>query len=101
MFNCFIVVFFSRAFPGIFGNQAERLAQVIHQIFLNCLIDQETKVRYTGATALAAYLKHNAENPQFLNVYRDCLTPFIAVRFLRLKFELKKKKKNSFLIFRR
>jgi len=66
------------AFPGVFGNQAERLGQVIHQIFLNCLIDQETKVRYTAATALAAYLKHNAENPQFLNVYRDCLTPFIA-----------------------
>lgn len=70
----------SRAFPGIFGNQAEQLTQIIHQIFLNCLNDQETKVRYTAATALAAYLKHNCENTQLLNVYRDCLPSFLSVR---------------------
>ncbi|CAF3712378.1 unnamed protein product [Adineta steineri] len=64
------------AFPGIFGNQAEQLTQIIHQIFLNCLNDQETKVRYTAATAFAAYLKHNCDNAQLLNIYRDCL-PFL------------------------
>ncbi len=68
-----------RAFPGIFGNQAEQLTQIIHQIFLNCLNDQDTKVRYTAATALAAYLKHNCENTQLLNIYRDCLPCLIAV----------------------
>jgi hypothetical protein len=66
------------AFPGIFGNQAEQLTQIIHQIFLNCLNDQDTKVRYTAATALAAYLKHNCDNTQLLNVYRDCLPCLIA-----------------------
>ena len=70
---------FCRAFPGIFGNQAEQLTQIIHQIFLNCLNDQDTKVRYTAATALAAYLKHNSENPQLLNIYRDCLPSLISV----------------------
>lgn len=71
-----------RAFPGIFGSQAEQLTQIIHQIFLNCLNDQDAKVRYTAATALAAYLKHNSENTQFLHVYRDCLPPFLSVRLL-------------------
>jgi hypothetical protein len=66
------------AFPGVFGNQAEQLTQIIHQIFLNCLIDQDTKVRYTAATALAAYLKHNCDNTQLLNVYRDCLPCLIS-----------------------
>jgi hypothetical protein len=69
----------SRAFPGIFGNQAERLTEIIHRIFLNCLNDAESKVRYTAATALAAYLKQYADNAQLLNVYRDCLTCFVAV----------------------
>ncbi|CAF3171888.1 unnamed protein product [Rotaria socialis] len=64
------------AFPGIFGNQAEQLTQIIHQIFLNCLNDQDTKVRYTAAQALAAYLKHNCENTQLLHIHRDCL-PFL------------------------
>ena len=68
-----------RAFPGIFGNQAEQLTEIIHQIFLNCLNDQEIKVRYTAATALAAYLKHNCENTQLLNIYRDCLPPLLSV----------------------
>jgi hypothetical protein len=71
--------FSSRAFPGVFGNQAEHLTQIIHQIFLNCLNDQDTKVRYTAATALAAYLKHNCDNTQLLNVYRDCLPCFLSV----------------------
>ncbi|CAF3533119.1 unnamed protein product [Rotaria sp. Silwood1] len=31
------------AFPGIFGNQAEQLTQIIHQIFLSCLNDENTK----------------------------------------------------------
>jgi len=66
------------AFPGIFGNQAEQLTQIIHQIFLSCLNDQETKVRYTAATAFAAYLKHNSENTQVLHVYRDCLPYLIS-----------------------
>ena len=70
----------SRAFPGIFGSQAEQLTQIIHQIFLSCLNDQETKVRYTAATAMAAYLKHNCDNTQLLNIYRDCLPCLIAVR---------------------
>ncbi len=73
-----IFIYF-RAFPGIFGNQAEQLTQIIHQIFLNCLNDQDTKVRYTAATALAAYLKHNSENTQLLNIYRDCLPCLISV----------------------
>lgn len=77
--NRFQSKFFFRAFPGIFGNQAEQLTQIIHQIFLNCLNDQDTKVRYTAATALAAYLKHNSENPQSLNIYRDCLPSLISV----------------------
>jgi hypothetical protein len=72
--------FHLRAFPGIFGNQAEQLTQIIHQIFLNCLNDQDTKVRYTAATALAAYLKHNCDNTQLFNVYRDCLPCFLSVR---------------------
>lgn len=76
---------FPRAFPGVFGNQAEQLTQIIHQIFLSCLSDAETKVRYTAATALAAYLKHNSDNTQLLNVYRDCLTPFIAVRSIEIR----------------
>ncbi|CAF1354053.1 unnamed protein product [Adineta ricciae] len=66
------------AFPGIFGSQAEQLTQIIHQIFLNCLNDQEKKVRYTAATAFAAYLKDNAENTQLMNIYRDCLPPFLS-----------------------
>ena len=72
----------SRAFPGIFGNQADRLSQVIHQIFQNCLNDHESKVRYTAVTALAAYLKNYAENSPLLNIYRDCLPSLIAVGFL-------------------
>jgi len=56
------------------------LTQIIHQIFVTCLNDQETKVRYTAATALAAYLKFNCENTQLLNIYRDCLPSLIAVR---------------------
>ncbi len=76
---CFEYNSIFRAFPGIFGNQAEQLTQIIHQIFLNCLNDQDTKVRYTAATALAAYLKHNCDNTQLLNVYRDCLPCLIAV----------------------
>jgi hypothetical protein len=67
------------AFPGIFGSQAEQLTQIIHQIFLTCLNDADTKVRYTAATALAAYLKHNSENMQLFNVYRDCLPCLISV----------------------
>ncbi|CAF0719109.1 unnamed protein product [Adineta steineri] len=66
------------SFPGVFGNQAEQLMQIIHQIFLNCLNDQDTKVRYTAATTFAAYLKHNSENTQLLNVYRDCLPYLLA-----------------------
>ena len=73
---------FFRAFPGIFGNQAEQLTQIIHQIFFSCLNDQETKVRYTAATALAAYLKHNCDNTQLFNIYRDCLPFFLSVRFV-------------------
>ncbi len=48
---------------------------------MNCLNDQNTKVRYTAATALAAYLKHNCDNTQLLNVYRDCLPCLISVGF--------------------
>lgn len=70
---------YCRAFPGIFGNQAEQLTQIIHQIFANCLNDQDTKVRYTAATALAAYLKHNSENTPLINIYRDCLPAFLTV----------------------
>ncbi|CAF1252142.1 unnamed protein product [Rotaria sp. Silwood1] len=66
------------AFPGIFGNQAEQLTQIIHQIFLSCLNDQDTKVRYTAAQALAAYLKHNYENTQLLHIHRDCLPYLIS-----------------------
>ncbi|CAF0868223.1 unnamed protein product [Rotaria sp. Silwood1] len=66
------------AFPGIFGNQAEQLTQIIHQIFLSCLNDQDTKVRYTAAQALAAYLKHNCENTQLLHIHRDCLPYLIS-----------------------
>jgi len=79
--NQILIQFYFRAFPGIFGNQAEQLTQIIHQIFLNCLIDQDTKVRYTAATALAAYLKHNCDNTQLLNIYRDCLPCLISVGF--------------------
>ncbi|CAF1188329.1 unnamed protein product [Rotaria sp. Silwood1] len=71
-----LVIF--EAFPGIFGNQAEQLTQIIHQIFLNCLNDQDTEVRYTAATAFAAYLKHNCDNTQLLNAYRDCLPCLIS-----------------------
>ncbi len=46
---------------------------------MNCLNDQDTKVRYTAATALAAYLKHNCDNTQLLTTYRDCLPSFLAV----------------------
>jgi hypothetical protein len=80
--SLYLILIICRAFPGIFGNQAEQLTQIIHQIFLNCLNDQDTKVRYTAATALAAYLKHNCENTQLLNIYRDCLPCLISVRFL-------------------
>ncbi|CAF1129300.1 unnamed protein product [Rotaria sordida] len=66
------------AFPGIFGSQAEQLTQIIHQIFSSCLNDQDTEVRYTAATALAAYLKHNCDNTQLLNIYRDCLPYLIS-----------------------
>ncbi|CAF4560716.1 unnamed protein product [Rotaria sp. Silwood1] len=66
------------AFPGIFGNQAEQLTQIIHQIFLSCLNDQDTKVRYTAAQALAAYLKHNYKNTQLLHIHRDCLPYLIS-----------------------
>ena len=55
---------------------------------MNCLNDQDTKVRYTAATALAAYLKHNGENTQLLNVYRDCLPCFLAVSFTIILFEI-------------
>ncbi|CAF3471379.1 unnamed protein product [Rotaria sp. Silwood1] len=65
-------------FPEIFSNQAEQLTQIIHQIFFNCLNDQDTKVRYTAATSFAAYLKHNCENTQLLNIYRDCLPCLIS-----------------------
>ena len=68
----------SRAFPGIFGNRAEQLTQIIHQIFANCLNDQYSKVRYTAATAFTAYLKHNSENTQLLHIYRDCLPSFLS-----------------------
>jgi hypothetical protein len=79
MFFVSLYLILFRAFPGIFGNQAEQLTPIIHQIFLNCLNDQDTKVRYTAATALAAYLKNYSENTQLLNIYRDCLPCFISV----------------------
>ncbi|CAF1396582.1 unnamed protein product [Didymodactylos carnosus] len=71
-----LVIF--EAFPGIFGSQAEQLTTIIHQIFLSCLNNPDVKVRYTAATALAAFLKHNNEDNRILNVYRDCLPCLIA-----------------------
>ncbi len=61
---------------------------------MNCLIDQDTKVRYTAATALAAYLKHNCDNTQLLNIYRDCLPCLISVGFA-VFFKM-----NSFLLLK-
>lgn len=74
-----------RAFPGIFGNQADRLTEVIHQIFQRSLNDQESKVRYTAVTALAAYLKNYADNTPLLHIYRDCLPSLISVSSLLIR----------------
>ncbi|CAF4482875.1 unnamed protein product, partial [Didymodactylos carnosus] len=71
-----LVIF--ESFPGIFGSQAEQLTTLIHQIFLSCLNNPDVKVRYTAATALAAFLKHNNEDNRILTVYRDCLSCLIS-----------------------